>query len=87
MLAFQKLHAIAASHNRQSPKFILFEQFQIGLPPAGNRIIVSATVAYPVGDSHDPTVSCRRKRLPTPEGERDAKSQYQRAEYVRRSGQ
>src|ERR1700741_4364920 len=70
--AFQKLRAIAASHNRQVLAFISFEQFQIALPQERNHIIVLATVAYPVGGSHDPTVSCRRKRHHTPEGERDA---------------
>jgi hypothetical protein len=48
-LPFQKLHAIAAAHNRELREFICFEQFQIELPPERNRIIVSATVAYPVG--------------------------------------
>jgi hypothetical protein len=72
ILVFQKLHAIAAAHNRHIRKFIIFERFQIELPPSGNRIIVLATVAYPVGASHDPTVSSRRKWLHTPEGERDA---------------
>jgi len=35
-------------------KMILFEQFQIGLPLDGNRIILMATVADPVDGSHDP---------------------------------
>ena len=36
-----------------------------------NGIILRGTGAYPVGASHYPTVSCRRKRLPTPEGEEE----------------
>src|SRR3979490_1358101 len=69
--------------------FILLDQFQIALPLSGNGIIVRApTGAYPVDASHDPTMRCRRKRLHTPEGEtQNAQSDYQRTEYVRRSGQ
>jgi hypothetical protein len=36
-------------------KFIFFEQFQIELPLTGNRIIVLATVADPVGGRREPT--------------------------------
>jgi isoquinoline 1-oxidoreductase subunit alpha len=41
------------------------------LPRDPNGIILRGTGAYPVGASHYPTVSCRRKRLPTPEGEKE----------------
>jgi hypothetical protein len=54
-----------------SQNYFLRDQFQIGLPPDWNAIILSRKAGIdPVGVSHYPKVSCRRKRLHTPAGER-----------------
>jgi len=66
--AFRKAES-AAAHNQPFQNFILFEHFQIALPLKEIGIILRATGADPVGVRQYPTVSCRRKRLPTPEGE------------------
>jgi len=52
--------------------YIVFEQFQIELPPDWIGIILAPTGIDPVGASQYPKVSCRRKRLHAPEGESDA---------------
>jgi len=64
-----RVQKLAAAHNQSFQNFILFEEFQIALPLIRIGIILRATDIDPVGVSQYPTVSCRRKRLQTPEGE------------------
>jgi hypothetical protein len=45
----RKRQNLAAAHNRSSQNYILFEQFQIELPPDGNGIILRANWRLPGG--------------------------------------
>src|SRR5215510_8948681 len=63
----------AATHKADRAEKIIFsfDQFQIALPP--NRIGIMLRGNWPLtrwAASHPKTVRCRRKRRPTPEGER-----------------
>jgi hypothetical protein len=79
---------LAAAHKQHLQIFIPFERFQIGLPPGKFGIILRANWHRPGGcrpipKSENAAVSGFQHR----KGKRDAKSEHQRTEYVRRGVQ